>query len=358
MKILAPVNRPDEIEAVVSAGADEVYCGLLPPAWKRDYSNVASMNRREWSAANIEDPEGLKRICGFCRRSGVPVFLAMNALYSQEQYPLVFETIDRARGLGISGVIVADMGLLVSLRERDMDIPVHISTGGTTFNSATARFYKQMGARRIVLPRHLRVDEISDIVRRCPDMEFEVFILNSGCKNIDGFCTFHHGVNEALHPGLWDLFKRQGFDRRILRLLQLISPALSAHVKGSLFGIDSACLLDYKVSLEKGGGTDPALARRLARRISRSFNLITGADTCGVCRLAEFIEAGVYGVKIVGRNYPTSKKVADIVFLKTVAQRISRGAQTPDMFRAFVRDTYARVYKMPCRRLCYYPDGM
>ena len=41
-KILSPVSKPHEVEKVVNAGADEIYCGLLTKEWVKKYSNIIS----------------------------------------------------------------------------------------------------------------------------------------------------------------------------------------------------------------------------------------------------------------------------------------------------------------------------
>jgi U32 family peptidase len=352
IKILAPVNNAKDALAVIRAGADEVYCGLLSPSWSLKFTNVASANRREWKTANVTSCEELAKIVRTCHASGVPVFLTLNALYSQEQYSLIFEQIETAREIGIDAFIIADIGLMMALKNKKIRVPFHVSTGGTTFNSKTAEFYRELGAFRIVLPRHLRVTEIADIVSRCPSMQFEVFILNSGCKNIDGYCTYHHGVNEILYPGVWDFFKKHNFDRHVLNIIKLLPPWLSQKIKGEFFGIDSACLLDYRVDIAAG---DNAL---VAHRLERCFNLLSGVDTCGACRLAEFMDIGVYGVKIVGRNYSTGKKVNDVTFLKNVMSEILIHPAGSRGYRSAVKRMYRKIYKTPCRNLCYYADGM
>lgn len=358
MKILAPVNSIKDARAVVEAGAGEVYCGILPVEWSSKYSNAASANRREWKTANLGRFEDLKGICGYCRGAGVDVLLALNALYTSGQYPMVFEQIEKALECGVSGFIMADIGLLWAVKRRGMRLKIHISTGGTVFNSRAAMFYQDLGASRIVLPRHIRVDETAALIKRCPGVEFEVFVLNSGCKNIDGFCTFHHGVNELLHPGVWDFFKKLNFDRHVLNLIKKMPPAVSGKIKGEFFGIDSACLLNYSVSyFSRPAPAAESYGELLRGRIEASFNLMSGIDTCGACRIKEFKDAGVCGVKIVGRNYSTSKKKADVSFLKAVIDSCGKYGDDAGAFRKFVRARYRKVYGADCRELCYYPDG-
>jgi collagenase-like PrtC family protease len=359
MKIIAPVNNHQEVQKIIQAGADEIFCGVLPPNWMKKYTNVASVNRREWATANLKNFNELKKVVDIAHDNNTPVFLALNALYTESQYPLVFEQIEQAKKTGIDALIVADLGLISGLKIKKTDLSIHISTGGTTFNSQTAKFYEGLSASRIVLPRHLQIEEIGQIVKDCPALKFEVFILNSGCKNIDGFCTFQHGINEILHRQIWNWPKKLNLDRHLLNLVRQLPSKLAQGIKSGIFGIDSACLLDYKVSFN----TLPVNLNRAQRQavlnnISSAFNLLSGVDTCGACRLLELKQAGAYAVKIVGRNYSTSKKVNDVKFLKTILSRLESNGCDKKEFYAFVKRTFKKAYKTGCGNLCYYPDGM
>ncbi len=359
MNILAPVNDPREAEKILRAGADELYCGVLPSAWLREYSNAASANRREWKTANLKDFSGVRAIVAGARRMNRKVNFALNALYTRRQYPLVLEQAEEAERAGVDALIIADLGLLASLRKKKCRPALHMSTGGTVFNAETARFYEDLGVSRIILPRHLRVEEIAGIVRACPSLEFEVFVLNSGCKNIDGFCTFHHGLSEIRHSCLWNIPKKMNADRHILNALRNLPRVLTGKIRGGFPGVDSACLLDYAVSMVSAPeGMDAARRRAIAKNVSAWFGLISGIDPCGACRVAEFIAMGVYGVKVVGRNYSTGKKINDVRFLRTVISFAERNSVSPEAFRKYVLDAYRMHYAANCGGFCYYPDGM
>ena len=359
MKILAPVNNPKEAEKIIRAGADEIYCGVLPHNWTGKYTNIASSNRREWKAANLNDFQELREVVDIAHSNNTPAYLTLNALYTQKQYPLVFEQIEQSQKAKVDALIVADLGLLLSLKRKKPELDIHISTGGTTFNSQTAKFYEELGASRIVLPRHLKIDEIREIVSSCPSLKFETFILNSGCKNIDVFCTFQHGVNEILHGQLWNLPKKLNIDRHLLNLIRRLPKKLTQGLRAGIFGIDSPCLLNYGISLAYGSiGIDNRQRRSVLNNISSGFNLLSGVDTCGACRLAEFKKMGVYGVKIVGRNYSTEKKVRDVRFIKAILSYLEIKPPDNKRLTSVVKKTFKQIYKMDCRELCYYPDGM
>lgn len=358
MKILTPVNSAKEVKKVIEAGADEIYCGVIPSEWMAEYTNVASCNRREWRTANLPSLEELNKVIATSHGSNVPVYLALNALYTEQQYPLVFKQIEAAAQAGVDAFIIADIGLLHKLKTDRIDIDIHISTGGTTFNSETAKFYQDLGIKRISLPRHLTLSEIETIVRSNPEIKFDVFIMNSGCKNIDGFCTFQHGVNEILHKSTWNIPKKMNLDRHLLNTLRLLPPSISNSIYGDIFGVDSACLLNYEVTfLHDGSHFDSKTKQAICRNLSTGFNLVSGIDTCGACSVPELKEMGVYALKIVGRNYSTSKKVKDARFIKDILKYVNHKSTGKEEFYRYAKRLFRKIYGLPCRELCYYPKG-
>ena len=208
MKILAPVNNSREVEPIIRAGADELYCGIIPEDWMQKYGNVASLNRREWKAANLMGFNELERIIFIAHNHNVPVYLTLNALYSNEQYPLLYKQLEQIKNMQLDALIVVDLSLLLSIKNLDVGMDIHISTGATLFNLNTIEFFKEFGVSRIVLPRQLQIEEIRSLTQKYPAIQFEVLILNSGCKNIDGFCTFQHGIKEIQHKDFWNLPKK------------------------------------------------------------------------------------------------------------------------------------------------------
>jgi putative protease len=353
VKILAPVNKSQEVERIIKAGADEIYCGVLPDNWLNKYTNVASPNRREWRSANLPGFEELKRVVDIAHTCRVPVYLAVNAFYTEEQYPLILQQIEQAKIIGVDSFIIGDLGLILIIKKMNLNISFHISNTGTTFNSETVKFYKELGASRIILPRQLSIGEIAELVGSENNIEFEVFIMNSGCKNIDGFCTFHHGVNEILYPGTWNFFKKLGFDHYLLGLVRSVPFGLSRRIKSGIFGIDSACLLNYKVSLISNESSRKD-STSSAKAISSSFNLFSGADPCGACDLYRLNKIGVDSIKIVGRNYPSAKKVKDVKFLKKLLLYLEQNPNaSEERFRVNSKTGYRDMYKIDCGNLCY-----
>jgi len=347
MRILAPTNSYKEIKQLVESGADELYCGVLSKEWRTDYTNVGSINRREFALSNMGSFEELEKSVKIAHSLDVPIFLTMNGLYTEKQYPLIINEINKAMDIGVDYFIIADTGLLLKLRELDIEIKVQISTGATIINSKTISFYKKFGVDRFTLPRQVTIEEIKNLEKE--DIKLDVFIMNTRCMNEDGFCTFQHGVNEIIHPNFGQFLKKAKFDYFISKALKKIPRKISKQLmKKDILGSTSACHLNYDVSSLK------EINNKAEKNIASNFGLKYFPNHCGACSLYDFKKIGVNAVKIVGRQNPTKKKVKDVKFLKGLLVYLDKNPDRKDFYRKCKED-FAEVYGVKCDvSQCYY----
>lgn len=356
MHILSPVCSAQDARAVTAAGATEVYGGVMSKIWQKTYSNVASPNRREWRVSSMYDFDELQKTVEATHAGGARFFLTLNALYTEKQFPQIEEQVRAASEIGVDALIVADIGLLLKLPAMGWKGDIHISTGGTTFNSETAAFYRDLGARRVILPRQNRVAEMTSIAKACPGLEIECFILNRGCKNIDGFCTFQHGVNEVHIPLWWNIPKKLHMDYYVLNLLRRLPRSWRrALSRTKRITSDSACFLSYDFDIRSKSST-PERCRILEDNLEENFNLFNGFDTCGACALFDLVPAGICSVKIVGRSNPLSKKLRDVRFLRSCLDYLAVTAPARHEYTGFVKRLYKKNYGFACHDWCYYPE--
>jgi putative protease len=321
MKILSPVDKIEEVNKLIDMGADELYCGVLTQEWHDKYI-AGSINRRPGGGANFTTFKELERCVNIAHFRSIPVFLTLNEhYYIEEQYPFILDFVHDVKSIGVDAIIVADLALLLTLRQVGTDIKIIISTGGHTFNFQTARFYQELGASRIILPRHLTIEEIRGIRENLKDCELEVFIFNSRCPNIDGFCTFHHGLADQSYELLHK----------------------------------NACMLPYKISVYADDDTD---TNQISLGRQYIWHMIHVDDyPCGACAIYEFKEMGITSLKIVGRGNATTRKIADVAFIRSLFNFLETERPEKDQFRKVTRKLYSKIYKRPCRiPMCYYPE--
>jgi putative protease len=92
-------------------------------------------------------------------------------------------------------LIMADPGLIMLVRERWPQLPIHLSVQANTLNAASVRFWQSQGITRVILSRELSLDEIADIRSACPDMELEVFVHGALCIAYSGRCLLSGWLN-------------------------------------------------------------------------------------------------------------------------------------------------------------------
>ncbi len=319
MHVLAPISSPDEVGPLAEAGADEFFCGLLPLEWLERYGLVGSINRRYEIAAQMTDPSELARAVELAHDRSASLFVTLNAhYYVPSQYPFLSRVVDDIVKAGADGLLVADPAFMLWVREQGHDISLHLSAGGAVLNPRAASFmWESFGLSRIVLPRHLTIEEITELVTSRTDITFEVFIINEPCINVDGLCTFQHGLVDITGDDLnccdipWDL-----------------SP-----------GLDDA---------------DPVALRTIRSHIASGRR---GSGACGACALHDLQRAGGGAVKVVGRGLPIKDKARDVTFVAGLVRFLEEEGADRDTFVAEAKQRHAREYRTLCKpRLCYYPE--
>jgi U32 family peptidase len=329
MKILSPLDSPEEVEPLIEAGAGEFYCGVLEESWYNPYP-VISINRRPAGKGHMRDFAELSKAVALSHHHDVPVFFTINEhYYTKPQLPLVKDYIDKACDAGVDAFIIADYGLLHLLQERCESAGIHISTGGTVFNWRTALFYRELGASRITLPRHLSLDEMKKLVAHIPGMETGVFVFNSRCINIDGFCTFQHGLSGKQTPAFYR----------------------------------NACMLPYEITpIQLTAAAEAGPQENMSQIVSRQrvWEKVHLDDfPCAACALFEFNEMNITSLKIVGRGNTTLRKTTDVSFFKNLLNRLCDNRPARRDFREYARALYNRTYQRTCRPfMCHYPSVM
>ncbi len=349
MKILAPVSSLEEAKRVAACGADEVYCGMLTERWRAAYSHLASPNRVDRRNGNLASPQELRGLVAWAHANGVKVNVALNALYSPAQQAMLRAELDGILAAGPDGLIVTDIGLLALLKRRALgQVAVHASTGLGVFNSQTVSFLKAQGVERIVLPRSLSKDEIRVLVEKNPGMAFEVFVMNGRCRNIDGFCTFQHGVSDLRASRLNRFFVSSPAGHRLQEALVASPPALRrwAMAMAGSSVCSTACALDYKVRpRHKSALGVPAF----------SDDALDAMYSCAGCALRDFAAWGIRVAKIVGRTFPIERKIKDVTYVRTLIDAAQKEGFSAASFHQCARDAYRRIYGRDCRQNCYYP---
>src|SRR5262249_33811054 len=119
MKVLAPISSPEELEMLSAAGAEELYCGIVPREWMEKYTGAVWLNRRSPKGGSLESYADLRQLVDSAHKLGLPIFTTLNApYYTAEQIPLVLDLARRlSEEVGVDALIVTNINLLLRLSE-------------------------------------------------------------------------------------------------------------------------------------------------------------------------------------------------------------------------------------------------
>jgi len=318
MKILSPLSSVGEVLPLIDAGAEELYCGVVTPEWEKRFSYIASINLRHDKAANFCSFEQLAEAVKIASSSKTPIFCAFNAnFYTEKQLPLVLKQAENAVEAGVSKLIVSDLGFISMLKQNGFPIEIALSTGNPVFNSASLEFFKSFGIKRIVLPRHLTVEEICAIAKSAKklNIELEAFVLNAICPYIDGLCTLQHIGKD------------------------------SAFIKAE----ELACRMQFEVEVL----SNQRQSQKRAAAAKAGIWQNTAPEGCGLCALPFFKEAGIKSLKIAGRGNSLEKKIADVKMLREALSMLGR-LDKKDFREEMKRNFFASNHMLCDFKSCYY----
>ena len=173
MKIVAPAGNMERFYSAISATADEIYLGLKGFGARRNAENFTV--------------EELKNAIDYAHLRGSRIFLTLNTIMTNREIELLYPTLKDLYNYGLDAIIVQDLGYAEYLHKNFPSIEIHGSTQMTVANYYEINYLKELGFKRIVLPRELSFEEIKEI-RKNTDIELEVFVSGSLCISFSGNC--------------------------------------------------------------------------------------------------------------------------------------------------------------------------
>lgn len=176
-ELVLPGGTLEKLKTAILFGADAVYMGGKDFSL-RAYAGNLTMNEME---------EGLK----YAHTREKRVYVTANILahnYDIRKLPSYLEQLEE---LGVDGLIISDAGVIQLAKKYAPGIPITVSTQANISNYEAAAFYRDIGAKRIVLARELSLAEIADIKSRV-DIDIEVFVHGAMCVSYSGRCLLSH----------------------------------------------------------------------------------------------------------------------------------------------------------------------
>ena len=187
-ELLSPAGTIRNMRYAFAYGADAVYAGM--PRYSLRVRN----------SDFLED--NLRTAIDEAHAQGKQFFVAANAMPHGAKLRTFVDDIRPVIEMGPDALIMADPGLILLVRERWPEVPIHLSVQSNTTNAAGVRFWQSAGISRVILSRELSLDEIAEIRQDCPDMELEVFVHGALCIAYSGRCLLsgyfnHRDANQG-----------------------------------------------------------------------------------------------------------------------------------------------------------------
>ena len=173
-ELLLPAGSLEKMRAAYDYGADAVYAG------QPRYSLRARNN--EFRLEQLQ--QGITE----AHQRGKKLFVTSNLLPHNDKVRTYMRDIEPVIAMRPDALIMADPGLIMMVREKWPEMPIHLSVQANTVNYAAVKFWQSVGVARIILSRELSLAEVEQIRQECPDMELEVFVHGALCIAYSGRC--------------------------------------------------------------------------------------------------------------------------------------------------------------------------
>lgn len=181
-ELLSPAGTLKNMRYAFAYGADAVYAGL--PRYSLRVRN--NDFKTENLGKGIEEAHSL----------GKKFYLASNIAPHNSKVKTYIKHMEPVIAMNPDALIMSDPGLIMMVREKWPDMPVHLSVQSNVVNFATVKFWAKQGVERIILSRELSLEEIQEIRGECPDTEIEVFVHGSLCIAYSGRCLLSGYMNK------------------------------------------------------------------------------------------------------------------------------------------------------------------
>lgn len=173
-ELLLPAGSLEKMRIAYAFGADAVYAGQ-PRYSLRARNNEFALEQLQ---AGITEAHAL----------GKKFFVASNIMPHNAKIKTYLADMAPVMDLKPDALIMADPGLIMMVRERWPDMPIHLSVQANTVNYMGVKFWQKIGLTRVILSRELSLDEVAQIRDYCSDMELEVFVHGALCIAYSGRC--------------------------------------------------------------------------------------------------------------------------------------------------------------------------
>ncbi|MGN1346165.1 MAG: U32 family peptidase [Eubacteriales bacterium] len=247
-ELLSPAGNYEKMKAAVNYGADAVY--------------LAGKSFGMRAASGNFDRDELIAAVYYCHSRGVKLYVTVNIMPHTNEYEELRAYLKFLDAIGVDAVIVADIGVLMTVREVAPRMEIHISTQTSAVSAAACLAWHRLGAKRVVLARELTLADIREIRANLPDsLELETFVHGAMCIAYSGRCLLsNYFTGRDANHGACAQSCRWKYSPAAMDLSEANRPdvpsVMSAEEeKGETFFIASKdmCMIEHIPELEEAG---------------------------------------------------------------------------------------------------------
>lgn len=173
IELLSPAGDFEKLKYAFHYGADACYIGGKEFSLRANATNFS----REEIAYAVEYAHKLKK----------RVYVTVNIVFHDEDTLGLEDYLLYLDSVNVDGIIASDILVMELVNKLNLTLELHISTQASISNYEAAKFYKELGAKRLVLARECSKDDIKRIKDET-NLDLECFIHGAMCTSISGRC--------------------------------------------------------------------------------------------------------------------------------------------------------------------------
>ena len=173
VELLAPAGNMEKLITAIHFGANAVYLS------GKKYGLRAY-------ADNFDDNE-IAQAVQYAHERGVKVYVTLNIFPKNDDFDGLADYLKVLEKANVDAVLISDVGMFDFVKNNS-NLKIHVSTQANTTNKLAVKFWRNLGAERIVLAREVPLSDVVEICRFCPDAQIETFVHGAMCVSMSGRC--------------------------------------------------------------------------------------------------------------------------------------------------------------------------
>ena len=273
LELLAPAKNLECGIAAIDHGADAVYIG------------APRFGARAAAGNSLED---IKKLCDYAHQFCAKVHVTVNTIIYENEMEDTLKMIGELDRIGVDALLLQDMGVLWDVRANNLwHRELHSSTQCDARSADKVFWLSTLGFNRVVLARELSLDEISEIHKKHPSVELEVFVHGALCVSYSGVCyASEKCFGRSANRGECAQFCRMKFNL-------IDSDEKEIEHERHLLSLKDLCQIDHLQELADAGATsfkiegrlkDVNYVKNVVAAYSRKLDEVVAANPDKYCR--------------------------------------------------------------------------